>query len=173
MHGSFCFKCQGTDRQKTFLASERSKRGQEVLHSPALHSDEPKNQCVSMNVSSELATFFAAVSCFCPAVLILSSRGPQGSQGREGDPVNTIRPCFLKPCHINSIRYQRYMLEDSPLTTDLAACVHHKCTPYSTTYLQQRIHEQTQMLQGQRQLHSLQIVALNNDKEDGIAADGL
>ena len=47
-HGSFCFKFQGTDRQETFLASERSKKGQEVLHSPALHSDEKTSVLVTI-----------------------------------------------------------------------------------------------------------------------------
>ena len=69
------------------------KGGQEVLHSPALHSDEQKHQCVSMNVSSELATFlgrsciaFFACSigflCFCIDFEAAGGRrAPKGAKG--------------------------------------------------------------------------------------------
>ena len=50
------------------------------------------------------------------------------------------------------------MLEESPVTTDMAAYVHHNGMPESITYLQQRMKEQGQILQRLRHLYSLNFV---------------
>ena len=50
------------------------------------------------------------------------------------------------------------MLEESLVTSDMAAYMHHNGMPDSRTYLQLRMGAQEQILRGLRQLHSLNFV---------------